>query len=502
MITKLENAGYVVLKLEGALGIEVNAAAYGSAVDRTRLITIAVRRDLWKLKSERFKWPEQRPDPSRTVETVFREEKSEYLANSYVKEGFQRQRRRTPHGAHRLWVKKKERGAMKGEPWAPTSCYSAKGKAPSPTARGNSQWFETEDADGCVKWRRLSGNEMLDMQGVQTHLADGMSEGEKYNLAGNALPMEMAQAIGEAVSTLWDSEWFQRDQEQKKQADKRIPSQYRERRSNYAGIRQHPDGSLSMGRRAERRGSTMESAEETAQMCDARLKHCSSSHIATVMETPLLEPVKAKTAQTVGPAAEKCWMREIAKKQRLDPHLTAIRSIITDGTASQVEDKELARLRQESHGYEIDLKGPAKTEVLYKVEYREGRTYRLLCIPESMKTEFLEMAHGDRGIAQVHAQSEAMYQMLRNRYYWAAMRADCAMHVQRCNTCQRTAYGPRHHKGIPYVVPISAPFATVAFDIVGPIGTKATRKGNKYILTAIDYFTRYMEAFAIPDETP
>ena len=76
------------------------------------------------------------------------------------------------------------------------------------------------------------------------------------------------------------------------------------------------------------------------------------------------------------------------------------------------------------------------------------------------------------------------------------------MHVQRCNTCQRTAYGPRHHKGIPYVVPISAPFATVAFDIVGPIGIKATRKGNKYILTAIDYFTRYMEAFAIPDETP
>ena len=92
--------------------------------------------------------------------------------------------------------------------------------------------------------------------------------------------------------------------------------------------------------------------------------------------------------------------------------------------------------------------------------------------------------------------------MLRNRYYWATMRADCAMHVQRCNTCQRTAYGPRHHKGIPYVVPISAPFATVAFDIVGPIGIKATRKGNKYILTAIDYFTRYMEAFAIPDETP
>ena len=206
--------------------------------------------------------------------------------------------------------------------------------------------------------------------------------------------------------------------------------------------------------------------------------------------------LKTKRAQTVSPAAEKCWMKEIAKKQRLDPHLTAIRSIITDGTASQVGDKELARLRQESHGYEIDLKGPAKTEVLYKVEYREGRTYRLLCIPESMKTEFLEMAHGDRGIAQVHAQSEAMYQMLRNRYYWAAMRADCAMHVQRCNTCQRTAYGPRHHKGIPYVVPISAPFATVAFVIVGPIGIKATRKGNKYILTAIEYFSAARTMFS------
>lgn len=45
---------------------------------------------------------------------------------------------------------------------------------------------------------------------------------------------------------------------------------------------------------------------------------------------------------------------------------------------------------------------------------------------------------------------------------------------------------------------IAEPFHRVAADIVGPLDPRKT-KGNKYILTIIDFATRYPEAVALSD---
>jgi len=42
------------------------------------------------------------------------------------------------------------------------------------------------------------------------------------------------------------------------------------------------------------------------------------------------------------------------------------------------------------------------------------------------------------------------------------------------------------------------PFDRVAFDLVGPIHL-ATDRGNRYILTMVDYATRYPEAVPLKD---
>jgi len=44
---------------------------------------------------------------------------------------------------------------------------------------------------------------------------------------------------------------------------------------------------------------------------------------------------------------------------------------------------------------------------------------------------------------------------------------------------------------------IDIPFRRVAVDIVGPL-VPITDKGNRYILTLVDYATRYPEAVALP----
>jgi hypothetical protein len=44
---------------------------------------------------------------------------------------------------------------------------------------------------------------------------------------------------------------------------------------------------------------------------------------------------------------------------------------------------------------------------------------------------------------------------------------------------------------------ITEPFKRVAVDIVGPLEPRTT-KSNKYILTIIDFATRYPEAVSLP----
>ena len=210
---KLRKAGYhIISKGQGEKeekdGFVLNSADYGSPIDRDRLITIAVRQELWDVRSSEVRFPKERPIKSRNVESVFREIREEYVAKEHHKEDFRESQRMSEKGALRLYH---DRVNGKGEPWAPTACYSAKYKAPSPTARGNTRWFEWEDRDGNVHWRRWSPEELCDAQGIEQSVVQGMSPEEKYNVAGNAVPIEMAQAIGEIVQGLWDPEWFIED---------------------------------------------------------------------------------------------------------------------------------------------------------------------------------------------------------------------------------------------------------------------------------------------------
>ncbi len=46
------------------------------------------------------------------------------------------------------------------------------------------------------------------------------------------------------------------------------------------------------------------------------------------------------------------------------------------------------------------------------------------------------------------------------------------------------------------VVPV--PFHMVGMDIIGPL--KTTSEGNRYIFNIVDYFKKYVEAYAIPHQ--
>jgi len=79
------------------------------------------------------------------------------------------------------------------------------------------------------------------------------------------------------------------------------------------------------------------------------------------------------------------------------------------------------------------------------------------------------------------------------------MRKSIEDFVKRCNQCQRRKGNREFVAPLGEVKEPTAPFHVTSLDITGPYVT--TPRGNKYLLTFIDHFTKYVEAFPIHDQT-
>ena len=83
---------------------------------------------------------------------------------------------------------------------------------------------------------------------------------------------------------------------------------------------------------------------------------------------------------------------------------------------------------------------------------------------------------------------------IQTNFYWPGMQGDITSFCRSCDVCQKTTA-----KGSVPCVPlgdmplIHMPFRRVAVDLFGLISFPS-EKGHQYILTLVDYATRYPEA--------
>src|SRR6185369_3619820 len=83
---------------------------------------------------------------------------------------------------------------------------------------------------------------------------------------------------------------------------------------------------------------------------------------------------------------------------------------------------------------------------------------------------------------------------LKLQYYWPKMYDEVKRYIQSCHVCQMQGRQQRNNELNP-IVP-TGPWERVGIDFVGPL--PLTSQGNRYIITAVDYFTRWPEARAVP----
>ena len=87
---------------------------------------------------------------------------------------------------------------------------------------------------------------------------------------------------------------------------------------------------------------------------------------------------------------------------------------------------------------------------------------------------------------------------LQQRCYWPGWSAAVRMAKQRCSQCSRHQRLRPHHQGPLQPFQTGKPWERLGIDVTGPHPTSA--KGNVYVLTVVDHFTKWVELFPMKNQ--
>ena len=121
----------------------------------------------------------------------------------------------------------------------------------------------------------------------------------------------------------------------------------------------------------------------------------------------------------------------------------------------------------------------------------------LLVVPFALREEVMKMNHDivDAG----HMGQRNTYLRVKNSFYWFRIRNSCSLYVKTCAKCNTNKRPNRRRRASLGEFHAGAPMDRVHIDILGPM-TK-TPRNNTVILILIDQFTKWVECYALPDQS-
>lgn len=128
---------------------------------------------------------------------------------------------------------------------------------------------------------------------------------------------------------------------------------------------------------------------------------------------------------------------------------------------------------------------------------RNGLVYldNKLYVPESKRSLILNESH-DSNLA-AHDGIEGTTQRL-NKFFWPDMKRDVSDYVKKCDDCQRRKVDHGLKAGLMRQHEAYCPMEIVSFDFFGP--WPQTLSGKKFIILAVDHFTRFVDGIAVEDQ--
>jgi hypothetical protein len=129
--------------------------------------------------------------------------------------------------------------------------------------------------------------------------------------------------------------------------------------------------------------------------------------------------------------------------------------------------------------------------LLYRIPTNRTDISSQLVVPTRLRTKVLQLAHN--GIMGGHQGIAKTSDRILTSFWWPGHHGDITRYCRSCDVCQRTIPKGKVPKVPLSKVPvIQTPFSRVAVDLIGPI-SPVTDRGNRFVLTLVDYATRYPE---------
>ena len=124
--------------------------------------------------------------------------------------------------------------------------------------------------------------------------------------------------------------------------------------------------------------------------------------------------------------------------------------------------------------------------------FRRGITSPLLkCLDQTQADYVMRELH--EGICSLHTGGRSLAsKVVRPVYYWPTIKVDTVQFTKRCLKCQESAHVPKAPLRELGRLISPWPFSMWGMDILGPLPMALGR--TKYLLVAIDYFTKWIEA--------
>nr|GEZ75103.1 reverse transcriptase domain-containing protein [Tanacetum cinerariifolium] len=209
-------------------------------------------------------------------------------------------------------------------------------------------------------------------------------------------------------------------------------------------------------------------ADALSKIASTSFAHLSKQVLVEVLET---KSITGKEVATVIEEEGPTWMTKLVNylKECILP----------------ADEKEARKIRLKARQYEL-MEG-----ILYK---RSFLTPWLRCVGPLQAEYVIKEIH--EGSCSMHAGPRSVVaKAIRLGYFWPTMHRDAQDMIRKCNDCQVHRPVTRHPQQ--HLTPITAPwsFYKWGIDIAGPF-SKGPGK-VKFLIVAMDYFTKWIEAKAV-----
>jgi len=116
------------------------------------------------------------------------------------------------------------------------------------------------------------------------------------------------------------------------------------------------------------------------------------------------------------------------------------------------------------------------------------------CVPESEMRQVMDGCHSS-AYGGHHGGERTAHKVLQSGFFWPTLFRDAAGYVKSCDQCQRMgAISTQHEMPLHNILEVEI-FDVWGIDFMGPFPPS---NGNQYILVAVDYVSKWVEAVALP----